>query len=79
MGIGDRRERVPVCVVDNKLVAFGDRRSEHHSFHSNFSYREDGDVDGLEIVHITLIDKNTQASLERTFKVWRQRVRFCLG
>jgi hypothetical protein len=79
MGIGDRRELVLMCVVDNKLVTFEDRRSEHHSFHSNFSYTEDGDVDGLEIAHITLIDKNTQASLERTFKVWRQRARFCLG
>ena len=79
MGIGDTRELVLVCELGDKLVTFEDRREPNHQFYDGFSYLDVGDVDRLEIVDITLIDKNTQTMLKRKFKVWRDGVRFCVS
>ena len=78
-GIGDTCELVLMCAVENQLLSFEDRRTEGHSFYDGFTYFEEGDVEGLGIVEVTLIDKNTQATLKRTFKVWREGSSFCLS
>ena len=78
MGIGDTRELLLLCVMDDgSLVAFEDRREGNHQFYDQFSYIDPGGVDGLETVEVTVIDKNTQATLNRTFRVWRDGARFC--
>jgi pyrimidine deaminase RibD-like protein len=79
MEVGDTRELVLISVMDGKLVAFEDRREENHSFHDEFSYIEDGDVSGLEMVEVTLIDKKTQTTLNCKFRVWREGARFCVS
>ncbi len=60
-----------VCEMEGKLVSFDDRREAGHQFYDQFSYIEDGAVDGLEIVEITVIDKSTQATLNCKFRLWR--------
>lgn len=78
IGSGDICELVLMCVVNGKLVTFGDRRSDNR-FHSGFSYIEHGDVDDMEMVEITLIDQHTQATLSCKLRVWRQGVSFCIA
>lgn len=78
-GIGDTQELVLICAVDNQLLTFEDRRSGNHNFHKDFSYLQHSEIEGLEIVDITLIDKDTQSVLRRKFKVWRQGARFCVA
>jgi hypothetical protein len=79
IGIGDTRELVLICVDDNDLMSFDDRRTAQHSFDANFSYLELCDVGGMEMVDITLIDQNTQATLNIRLKVWREGIRFCIS
>jgi len=79
IGIGDTCELVLVCVVKNQLISFEDRRTEGHSFRSHFSYIDYASVEELEYVEITLIDKNTQATLQRSFRLWRDGARLCLA
>jgi hypothetical protein len=80
MGVGDTRELLVVCAMNDKnLVGFEDRREGNHQFYDQFSYLDDGSVDGLEIVEITVIDKNTQATLRCKFRVWREGARFCVA
>jgi len=76
IGIGDTCELVLMCVVENQLVTFEDRRADGHSFHSDWSYIDDGSVEGLGIVEIILIEKNTQTTFKRTLKVWRVGANF---
>lgn len=79
MGIGDTRELVLMCAMDDgSLVAFEDRREANHQFYDNFSYIDDACVDGLEMVEITLIDKNTQATLNHKLRIWCEGARFCV-
>ena len=68
-----------MCETEGKLTAFQDRRVINHQFYDQFSYFEDSDVDGLELVDITVIDKSTQATLNRKFRVWRDGARFCVA
>jgi hypothetical protein len=66
-----------ICVLDNKLVTFEDRRSENRfSSAEGFTYIQEGNVDGYEQVDITLIDQNSQASLSKKLKVWRKGASF---
>jgi hypothetical protein len=78
IGIGDTQELVLICDLEDKLVSFEDRRDAGHQFYDQFSYIDDGTVDGLEIVEISLIDKRTQASLNCKFRVWRDGG-FCIS
>jgi len=64
--------------VNGEVVTFEDRRIDNR-FHFEFSYIESGCVDGLEMVDITLIDQQTQASLSCKLKVWRDGPRFCVA
>jgi hypothetical protein len=56
-------------VVDDVLVTFSDRRYELRSFYSEFSCIEDGDIAGLEVIDITLIDNDTKVCLICKFRV----------
>jgi hypothetical protein len=78
-GVGDTRELVLMCMVDKQLLAFEDRRTEGHTFYDGFAYIDGGDVEGLRIVEVILIEQKTQATLKRTFKVWRDHSSFCLS
>jgi len=78
IGIGDTRELVLMCVLENNLVTFEDRRIDNRDFYSEaFSYVEHADIQNYECVDITLIDQNTQASLSTKLKVWREGESFC--
>jgi len=78
IGIGDTRELVLLAVIENKFVTFEDRRVDNRSFGSEgFLYLEDGDVEGYELVDVTLIDQPSQATLSITLKVWRQGESIC--
>jgi hypothetical protein len=78
IGIGDTRELGLMCALENEIVTFEDRRVDNRDFYSQaFSYVEDADVQGYELVEITLIDQNTQASLTTKLKVWREGESFC--
>ena len=79
VGIGDTVELVLMCLVDNTPMTFSDRRCENHSFHSEFSYIEEGNVADLDIVDVTLIDKNTQASLNCKFRIWIEGTSLCVA
>jgi hypothetical protein len=51
-----------------------------HQFYDQFSYFEDGGVDGLEMVDVTLVDTITQATFNRKFRVWQDGAnRFCVS
>lgn len=77
MGIGDTRELVLMCVLENKLVTFEDRRSGNRFFGSEgFAYIQDGDVEDYDRVDVTIIDQNSQASLRTKLKVWREGASF---
>jgi hypothetical protein len=71
IGIGDTEELVLMCVLDNKLVTFEDRRSGNRFF-EGFTYIHDGDVEDYELIDIALIDQNSQANLSMTLRVWRE-------
>jgi hypothetical protein len=75
-GIGDTQELVLMSSTGEDLFAFDDRRSPGHSFYDEFSYFEHCDVEGLRIVDVTVIDKDTQVVLFRKFKVLREGARF---
>jgi len=77
IGIGDTCELVLMCDIDGEFVTFEDRRTTNHQFHDEFSYLDYGNVDGLEIVEIVLVEQNTQATLTRKFKVSRHGNSFC--
>ena len=80
MGTGDTRELLLMCVMDDgSLESFEDRREGSHQFQDEFSYIDIGCVDGLEVVEITLIDRNSQAILNCKFRVWRDGIRFCVA
>lgn len=79
MGIGDTQELVLICKIEGKLTAFGDRREINHQFYDEYSYLDGEVVDGLQVVEITVIDKSTQATLKRKFKVWKDRREFCIS
>jgi hypothetical protein len=68
-----------MCIVNKQLLTFEDRRTEGHKFYDGFAYIDSGDVERLRIVEVTLIEKNTQTTLNRTFKVWRDHSSFCLS
>jgi hypothetical protein len=78
-GAGDTCELVLICVIENQLLTFEDRRTPGRSFSSEYSYLGEGSVQGLELVEIMLVDQNTQASLHCKFKIWRDGARFCLS
>lgn len=78
IGIGDTEELVLMCVLDNKLVTFEDRRSGNRfSGYEASTYLHDGDVEDYEQVDIALIDQHSQASLSLKLKVWREGASFC--
>ena len=68
-----------MCDVNDRLLCFEDRREGNHEFYDEFSYFDSGPVDGLETAEITLIDKQTQATLNCRFRVWRDGLRFCVA
>lgn len=77
IGIGDTRELVLFCVLDNRLVSFEDRRSANLFFGSEgFTYIQNGDVEDYDRVDITLIEQNSQASLSIKLRVWREGASF---
>ena len=72
-GIGDTCELVLMCVLDDRLVTFEDRRSGNLVFGpEGFTYIQEGNVQDFERVDITLIDQSSQASLVIRLKVWRK-------
>jgi hypothetical protein len=66
MDVGDTCELVLICVMDNSLSSFDDRRVLDHDFRSEWSWVHGRDVDGLEMVEVRVIEKRTGAS--ETFK-----------
>lgn len=78
IGIGDTCELVLLCVIDNELIAFDDRRIGNRYFPDNFSYLEGPSVQELELVEITLIDQRSQCSLYCNLRVWREGDNFCV-
>ena len=60
LGIGDTQELLMMCVLDNELVTFEDRRGVSHNCFDAFSYFQENVIDGLEIVSVTVIDQDTQ-------------------
>lgn len=79
VGIGDTQELLMMCVLENELVTFEDRRGVSHNCFDAFSYFQESVIDGLEIVGVTVIDQDTQSVFYRKFKVWRDGVRFCVA
>ena len=78
IGVGDTRELVLLCVLDNKLLTFEDRRSGNLSFGAEgFTYLQEGDVEDYERIDINLIDQNSQAGLSIKLRVWRNGASFC--
>jgi hypothetical protein len=73
-------ELVLMSWTGDELIAFDDRRSPGHNFYDSFSYLDhgDGDIEGLRIVDVTVIDKDTQFVLSRKFKVGRDDDKFFL-
>jgi hypothetical protein len=77
IGIGDTEELVLMCVLDNKLVTFEDRRSGNRfSGYEASTYIHDGDVEDYDRIDITLIDQNSQASLSLKLRVRREGASF---
>lgn len=80
MDAGDTRELVLMCTMDDgSLITFEDRREGNHQFYDQWSYIEESVVDDLETVEVTLVDKNTQATLVRRLRIWRDGARFCVA
>jgi hypothetical protein len=78
IGIGDTRELLLMCALDDRLVTLEDRRTDNRDFYEEpFSWLQDYAVDGYESVEITFIDQNTQASLVVKLRVWRNGANFC--
>ena len=65
MEIGDTRELVLICQLEDKLLSIDDRRESNHHFHSEWSWMDTRPVDGLEIAEIRLIE--TQSGATKTF------------
>jgi hypothetical protein len=79
LGIGDTQELLMMCILDDELVTFEDRRGVSQNSFASFSYFQESVIDGLEIVSVTVIDQDTQSVLDRKFKVWRGGVHFCVA
>jgi hypothetical protein len=78
MGVGDTRELVLLCELDETLVTFEDKRIDNRDFSSEgFSYFEYADIKDYNRVDITLIDQTTQASVRVRLKFWREGGNFC--
>jgi hypothetical protein len=70
MDVGDTREFVLICVMDNGLVSFEDRREDNYNFDSKWMWLDERPVDGLESVEIRLIDRKTKVAKTFMFRVW---------
>jgi hypothetical protein len=80
IGIGGTRELVLIHRLgNNQLASLEDRRIENRTLDSELSYFEDGNVDGLGYITVTLIDQNTQSRFDFVFKVWCVGIRFCVA
>lgn len=77
-GIGDTCELVLMTVINKEVLTFEDQRTEGHKFYSGYTYLDFVAVDGLPLVEVTLIDQQSQVTVKRSFKVWREGPNFCL-
>jgi hypothetical protein len=68
--VGDTCELVVVCIVQNEMLTFEDRRDGRY-FGEAFTYFEEFNVDWFQIVEVTLIDRATQFTKKDKFKIWR--------
>jgi hypothetical protein len=75
IGIGDTCELVLICIVDGKLMAFGDLRSANHNF-DEFAYLDSRYVDGFPHIEVTVIERGTQTEFRRVFNVQRNGLGF---
>jgi hypothetical protein len=69
MDAGDTRELVLLCILEDKLFSFRDKRTANQGFGSeNFSYLADADVGNFDRVEVTIIDQNSQSHLTATYQ-----------
>lgn len=78
-GIGDTRELVLLCAMDGSLLTFEDKRVDGDRYMPGFGWFEDSNVDGLGMVEVTVIDRETQHVLNVKLKVWLDGNRFCVA
>jgi len=69
---------VLMTVINKEVLTFEDQRTEGHKFYSGYTYLDFVAVDGLPLVEVTLIDQQSQVTVKRSFKVWREGPNFCL-
>jgi hypothetical protein len=70
MNVGDTRELVLLCVVNDKLFTFRDKRTGNRDFGSEaFSYFIYAEIGNFDRVEVMIIDQHSQVSLSRRFKI----------
>jgi len=80
MDAGDTAELVLMCLLEDKLFSFRDKRSGNRNFGSeDFSYLTEVDVSKFDRVEVTIIDQKSQSHLTATYKYWYENATFYIS
>jgi hypothetical protein len=80
MDAGDTAELVLMCLLEDKLYSFRDKRTGSRNFGSeDFSYLTEVDASKFDRVEVTIIDQNSQTHLTGTYNYWYENATFYLS